>query len=294
MERRGWVTQFYLLVNQQWEEPLDKIKSFDISKYTVWEAYQRVKANKGAAGIDNESIEDFERDLKNNLYKIWNRMSSGSYFPPPVRTVLIPKSNGGTRKLGIPTVGDRIAQTVVKLYLEPDVEQQFHPDSYGYRPGKSAHDAVATARERCWKLNYVIDLDIKGFFDNINHELMMQIMRYYVSEKWILLYVERWLKSPIRGRNGKDEARTQGTPQGGVISPLLANMFLHVVFDSWISQKYPALKWERYADDIIIHCGGENKYKTCRGSLTKGMNKLKEIYKSFPNLFVHWQYGYHP
>lgn len=233
---------------------MDKTKSFDISKYRVWEAYKRVKANKGAAGIDDESIEDFEQDQKNNLYKIWNRMSSGSYFPPPVRTVSIPKSNGGIRKLGIPTVGDRIAQMVVKLYLEPEVEPLFHPDSYGYRPGKSAHDAVATARERCWKYNYVIDLDIKGFFDNLDHSLIMKAVKKHTNEEWILLYIERWLKASIQQEDGTMVGRDRGTPQGSVISPLIANLFMHHAFDSWMAEQFPTVPFERYADDALVHC----------------------------------------
>jgi RNA-directed DNA polymerase len=208
------------MVNQKWEEPLDKAKPFDISKHVVWEAYLRVKANKGAAGIDDQSIADFERELKNNLYKIWNRMSSGSYFPPPVRTVSIPKSGGGLRKLGIPTVGDRIAQMVVKLYLEPEVEERFHPDSYGYRPGKSALDAVGRARERCWKRDYVIDLDIKGFFDNLEHSLIMRAVKKHTNSEWMLLYIERWLKAPIQREDGTLVERDRGTPQGSVITPL--------------------------------------------------------------------------
>ncbi len=207
------------MVNHSWEEPLAKAKTFAISKSMVWQAYLRVKANKGAAGIDGQTIEDFERDLKANLYKIWNRLSSGTYFPPAVRTVLIPKADGSKRQLGIPTVGDRIAQMVVKLYLEPQVDPFLHPDSYGYRPRKSAHDAVEIARQRCWKYNWVIDLDIRGFFDNLDHALIMRAVRKYTSERWILLYVERWLKAPIQGHDGIAVARDRGSPQGSVITP---------------------------------------------------------------------------
>jgi RNA-directed DNA polymerase len=185
-----------------WEEPLSKAKSFSISKQVVFEAYKRVKANQGAAGVDGESISDFEQDWKNNLYKIWNRMSSGSYFPPPVRLVGIAKKNGDQRELGVPTVSDRIAQMVAKMYLEPEVDPYFHPDSYGYRPGKSAIEAVGVARKRCWRYNWVIDLDIKGFFDNLDHELLMRAVRKHTENKWLLLYIERWLKAPVQIAEG--------------------------------------------------------------------------------------------
>jgi len=247
------------MVNQRWEEPLSKAKPYSISKRVVWEAYLRVKANGGAAGVDEESIVDFERELKNNLYKIWNRMSSGSYFPPPVRTVEIPKSSGGMRKLGIPTVSDRIAQMVAKMYLEPRLEPYFHPDSYGYRPGKSAVQAVGKARERCWRNDWVIDLDIKGFFDNIDHQLLMKALRRHVRGKWMLLYVERWLKAPAQLEDGALVERDKGTPQGGVVSPLMSNLFLHYVFDEWMRRNYPSIPFERYADDGIVHCRSEKQ-----------------------------------
>ena len=234
-----------------------KAKPYSIPKRAVWDAYQRVKANRGAAGVDEQSLEDFEKDLKGNLYKIWNRMSSGSYFPPPVRLVEIPKGDGRKRPLGIPTVADRIAQTVAKSYLEPEVEPKFHPDSYGYRPGKSALDAVATARKRCWRANWIIDLDVKGFFDNLNHDLVMRAVRHHTDNPWLLLYVERWLKAPVERRDGAQVERTAGTPQGGVISPLLANIFMHHAFDDWLRRHFPHLRFERYADDAIIHCVSE-------------------------------------
>jgi RNA-directed DNA polymerase len=220
----------------------------------VWEAYKRVKANKGAAGVDSESIETFEENLKNNLYKIWNRMSSGSYFPPPVRAVAIPKKDGGERRLGIPTVADRIAQTVVKMVLEPMVEPSFHPDSYGYRPRKSALEAVEAARQRCWRNDWVIDLDIKGFFDNLDHALVMRAVEKYTQSQWVLLYVRRWLQADVQLEDGTLVPRTQGTPQGGVVSPLLANIFLHLAFDDWMSKTHPGVPFERYADDIVAHC----------------------------------------
>ena len=201
----------------------------------------------------------FEQDLKNNLYKIWNRMSSGTYFPPPVRSVGIPKKDGSERRLGIPTVADRIAQTVVKMYLEPDVEPQFHPDSYGYRPRKSAIDALTTARQRCWRYDWVIDLDIRGFFDNLDHALVMRAVRKYTRCRWILLYVQRWLTAPMQQEDGTLVPRTMGTPQGGVASPLLANIFLHLAFDDWMRSTHPDVPFERYADDIVAHCRTETQ-----------------------------------
>jgi RNA-directed DNA polymerase len=263
------------MVNQKWEEPLDKTKPYDISKHVVWEAYLRVKANQGAAGIDEQSIADFERELKNNLYKIWNRMSSGSYFPPPVRTVSIPKSGGGLRKLGIPTVGDRIAQMVVKLYLEPEVEGHFHPDSYGYRPGKSALDAVGQARQRCWKYDYVIDLDIKGFFDNLEHSLIMRAVKKHTNSEWMLLYIERWLKAPVQLEDGTLIERDRGTPQGSVISPLLANLFMHHAFDKWMQENHPYAPFERYADDVVVHCNSEQQAKYVLTAIAKRLGQCK-------------------
>ena len=241
------------------EEPSSHAKSFRISKWVVWEAYTRVKANHGAAGVDAESAEMFEQDLKNNLYRIWNRMSSGTYFPPPVRTVGIPKKDGSERRLGIPTVADRIAQTVVKMYLEPEVEPQFHPDSYGYRPRKSAIDALTATRQRCWRYDWVIDLDVRGFFDNLDHSLVMRAVRKYTRCRWILLYVQRWLTAPMQQDDGTLVPRTTGTPQGGVASPLLANIFLHLAFDDWMRTTHPDVPFERYADDIVAHCRTETQ-----------------------------------
>ena len=252
---------------------MSKTKSFIISKQAVWDSYLKVKSNQGAAGIDQCSIAAFEEDLKNNLYKIWNRMSSGSYLPPPVLRVEIPKGDGKMRALGIPTVADRIAQTVVKSTLEPELETLFHPDSYGYRPKRSARHAVALARKRCWKHDWVIDLDIKGFFDNIPHDLMMRAVKKHTNERWVVLYVERWLKAPVQTRDGIVEERTLGTPQGGVISPLLANLFLHYAFDQWMQSNHPANPFERYADDVVVHCNTEAEAMRLKSDIAKRMEQ---------------------
>ena len=238
---------------------MSKAKPFSISKRVVFEAYKRVRANQGAAGVDEESIADFEKNLKNNLYKIWNRMSSGSYFPPAVRLVEIRQKGWGQRELGVPTVSDRIAQMVAKMYFEPEVDCYFHPDSYGYRPGKSAIEAVGVARKRCWRYNWVVDLDIKGFFDNIDHGLLMRAVRKHTDNKWLLLYIERWLKAPVQAEDGTLVSREKGSPQGSVISPLLANLFLHYAFDEWMRRNYDNIPFERYADDILVHCKSEKQ-----------------------------------
>lgn len=242
-------------------------KPFSISKQIVWEAYLQVKSRKGSAGVDAQSIEDFEGDLKKNLYRIWNRMSSGTYFPPPVLQVVIPKRDGGERKLGVPTVSDRIAQTVVKKALEPLVEPHFHRDSYGYRPGRSAHDAVGRARERCWKFNWVLDLDVQTFFDTLDHALVMRAVKRYTDCRWVLLYVERWLKAPVQLQDGTLEHRIAGTPQGGVVSPLIANIFLHLAFDQWMQDTHPEVPFERYADDVIVHCRTKAQADVLRRSI---------------------------
>ena len=231
---------------------MDKVKPFDIPKREVWEAFKKVKANQGAAGVDGQSIADFEADLTNNLYELWNRLSSGSYFPPPVRRVDIPKMDGGTRPLGIPTVADRIAQEVARRYLEPRLEPAFHADSYGYRPGKSAIDAVRRARQRCWRHDWVLDLDVKAYFDSIDWELMLRAVRRHTNRPWVLLYIERWLKAPMQMEDGSIVPRMSGTPQGGVISPILANLFLHYAFDMWMARRCPHIPFERYADDAIV------------------------------------------
>ena len=248
---------------------MDKAKPFCISKWEVWEAYKRVKANQGAAGVDGQSIAEFEEDMKDNLFKIWNRMSSGSYFPPPVRRVDIPKDDGGKRPLGIPTVADRIAQMVAKRYLEPILEKYFHPDSYGYRPEKSAIEAIGVARQRCWRYDWVLDLDIKGFFDTIDHDLLMRAVRKHTDCKWVILYIERWLKAPVQLADGSLIHRDKGTPQGGVISPLLANLFLHYAFDTWMQRQYPQIPFERYADDEICHCRSKAEAEGLRGAIER-------------------------
>src|SRR3989440_8386409 len=247
-----------------------KSKSFEISKQVVFEAYRRVKANKGAAGVDDESVAAFEVDLKGNLYKLWNRMSSGSYFPPPVKMVEIPKPGGkGVRILGVPTVADRIAQTVAAMYLEPKVEPRFHPDSYGYRPGRSALDAVAACRERCWRTDWVIDLDIKGFFDNLDHDLVVKAVAHHLDpdRRWVLLYVQRWLVAPLQKEDGTLVARDRGSPQGSAISPLLANLFMHYAFDAWMAREFPAGRFERYCDDVVVHCASEEQARQVRDAI---------------------------
>src|SRR6188472_2800660 len=250
-------------------------KSFDISKRLVWEAYKSVKANQGAAGVDGQSVEEFEADLQNNLYKIWNRMSSGTYFPPPVRAVEIPKPHGGgTRMLGIPTVADRIAQTVVALQLMPRTESIFHDDSYGYRPKRSPLDAVATCRQRCWKKNWVLDLDVAKFFDSVDHNLMVKAVEANTDQKWVVLYVKRWLKAPIRMPDGTVVERDRGTPQGSAVSPVLANLFMHYAFDSWLEREWPTVQFERFADDAVVHCATERQARQVWAALAERMDSV--------------------
>src|ERR1017187_3862533 len=242
-------------------------KPYNIDKMQVYEAYKAVKSNGGAAGVDGQTIEQFEADLKSNLYKIWNRMSSGSYFPLPVRAVSIPKKSGGQRILGVPTVADRVAQMVVKRAIEPNLDSVFLPDSYGYRPNKSALDAVGVTRERCWKYDWVLEFDIKGLFDNIDHELLLRAIRKHVTCKWALLYIERWLIAPMVQEDGTRTERSCGTPQGGVVSPILANTFLHYTFDLWMARTHPNLPWCRYADDGLIHCRSEQEAEALKAEL---------------------------
>jgi RNA-directed DNA polymerase len=242
-------------------------KPFTIPKRLVYEAWKVVKANAGSAGVDNETIDDFEKDLKNNLYRIWNRMSSGSYFPPPVKAVAIPKKNGGERILGVPTVADRVAQMTVKIVLEPAVEPIFLPDSYGYRPEKSALDAIETTRKRCWDYDWILEFDIKGLFDNIDHTLLLRALEKHTDCKWVKLYIERWLTAPLQYADGTLVERTKGTPQGGVVSPVAANLFLHYTFDVWMTRTFPGVPWCRYADDGLVHCKTEAEAQTIKAAL---------------------------
>ena len=244
-------------------------KPFGISKRAVWEAYRKVRENRGAAGVDRQSLEDFEQDLANNLYTLWNRLASGSYFPPPVKAVPIPKKSGGTRILGVPTVADRVAQTVVKMVLEPKLKPVFDRNSYGYRPGRSALDAVALVRRRCWEYDWVVEFDIKGLFDNIDHELLMRAVRKHCSDRWVLWYIERWLRAPMEVDQGQHVMRERGTPQGGVVSPLLANLFLHYALDAWLRRHMRSVRFCRYADDGVIHCKSEVQDKLVLKKLAK-------------------------
>lgn len=287
------------LSNLKKEEVVNKTKPFIISKDLVVQAFELVKANHGAAGVDQQSIADFELNLKDNLYKIWNRLSSGTYFPPPVKAVPIPKKSGGERILGVPTVSDRIAQMVVKIIFEPCVEPYFLPDSYGYRQNKCAIDAVGVTRQRCWKYDWVLEFDIKGLFDNIDHDLLMKAVEKHTDNKWVLLYIKRWLKTPMQMPDSILQEKTKGAMQGGVISPVLSNLFLHYVFDVWMTKRYPNLPWCRYADDGIVHCNTEHEAKILLEALGKRFeecflelhpNKTKIVYckdsnrrKDYPN-----------
>jgi RNA-directed DNA polymerase len=250
-----------------------KTRPFEIAREAVWVAWQKVKANQGSAGIDRISIEGFEKDLKNNLYKLWARLCSGSYMPPPVLQVDIPKKGGGTRPLGIPTVSDRIAQMVVKQEIEPEIDKVFYEESYGYRTGKSAIDAVSKCRSMNWQYDWVLDLDIKGFFDNISHDKLMKAVERHTNCKWHLLYIKRWLEAPVQSRDGGQSKRTKGTPQGAVISPLLANLFLHYCMDSWLKRNYPQCPFERYADDAVIHCSTEAEAQELKMVLGKRLEE---------------------
>ena len=278
----------------------EETKSQPISRKMVWQAYVKVRANRGSAGIDNMDFEYLDKHRRTELYKLWNRMTSGSYFPKAVKRVAIPKKGGGERPLGIPTILDRVAQEVVRTYLEDRVEPLFHNSSFGYRPGRSCHQAVIQARSNVMNHDFAIDLDIKGFFDNIDHELMLKAVKHYCNEKWVLMYVERWLKADIFQKDGKLTPSLSGTPQGGVISPLLANIFLHVVFDKWIEKNNPTTPFERYADDIVVHCKTEkqaifllrrikDRMKACKLTLhpekTKIINLRGKSENSYPKGF---------
>ena len=248
---------------------MNQTKPYDLPKRLIYEAWQRIKANKGGAGVDGQSLNDYEADLKGNLYKLWNRMSSGSYFPQAVKRVHIPKADGGERPLGIPAVADRIAQMAVKMEIEDELEVHFHTDSYGYRPNKSAHQAVEQVKRRCWKRAWVLDIDIKGFFDTINHDLLMKAVDKHVKKPWQRLYISRWLQAPVRHPDGTIKPCNQGTPQGGVISPLLANLYLHYVFDRWVERHCPQMQFTRHADDIVCHCETERQARRWQTMLTE-------------------------
>jgi RNA-directed DNA polymerase len=249
-------------------ESKSKAKSFSIDRWVVWEAWKQVRANQGAAGVDEESVAQFEGNLSGSLFVLWNRMSSGSYMPPPVKMVQIPKQDGrGVRTLGVPTVADRVAQTVVKMYLEPGVEQVFHQDSYGYRPGRSALDAVGVCRKRCWRNDWLIDLDLRSFFDSIDHERMLEAVAAHTDQRWVVLFVERWLRAPLDDGSDTLVARDRGTPQGSVISPVLANVYLHYAFDVWMAREFPVVPFERYADDAVVHCRSERQARFVLGEI---------------------------
>jgi RNA-directed DNA polymerase len=248
-------------------------KPFDIPKQLVWKAWQQVRANRGSGGVDGESIAEFERHLEDNLYRIWNLMSSGSYFPPDVRGVEIPKAKGGTRLLGIPTISDRVAQATVKLQIEERLEKVFLPDSYGYRPGKSAFDAVSITRSRCWEWKWCLEFDIRAMFDRIPHDLVMKAVKKHVPEKWCELLISRWLRAGIRLPSGERKERNTGTPQGGVISPLLCNLFMHYAFDLWMKRSFPELPWCRYADDGLVHCRSHAQAQHVRAVLSQRLRE---------------------
>lgn len=250
-------------------------KPFDISKREVWDAWVKVRGNKGAAGVDGVSIEEFEKDLKSNLYKVWNRMSSGTYFPPEVKAVPIPKANGaGTRILGVPTVADRVAQTVVATHLVDRVERVFHPDSYGYRPGRSALEAVASCRRRCWKYDWVVEFDIRRFFDTVPWDKVVAAVEAHTDARWVVLYVRRWLAAGLRLPDGSTAERRQGTAQGSAVSPVLANLFLHYAFDMWMGRALPGCPFERYADDAVIHCRTLAEARTVLAALRTRMTEV--------------------
>ncbi len=256
-ERRDAVNQSVLTKQPQKKSGMMNVmqtKSVPVTMKMVVDAYRRVRANKGSAGVDGITLKGYEADISKQLYKVWNRLTSGSYFPPEVMLMQIPKANGKLRDLGIPTVGDRVAQQVIKTYLEPRYEAKFRQSSYGYRPKKRAHQALDQCQRNCWKYDWVIDLDIKSFFDNIDHDWMMRMLEEETKEKWVLMYIQRWLQAPLRMPDGDVKQRTKGTPQGGVISPLLANIYLHYIIDLWLETKYKQAAFERYADDVIIHC----------------------------------------
>jgi group II intron reverse transcriptase/maturase len=252
-----------------------KVKSFDIPKRLMVQAWEKVQTNGGAPGVDAVSTTEFSSDVRNNLYKLWNRMSSGSYMAQPVRAVEIPKDHGeGVRTLGVPTVADRVAQTAVCMVLEERLEPIFHPDSYGYRPGRHGHDALAVTRQRCWSCDWVLDLDIRAFFDSVPHDLLLKAVAHHTDQRWVLLYVERWLKAPMQLRDGTLLARDKGTPQGSPVSPLLANLFMHYAFDVWMARQQPGCPFERYADDVVVHCHSEKQASDLRAAIAERLRPL--------------------
>ena len=279
LEPRGRADHGHAEANPAGEEPRDgpkpKVKSFEIPKRLVYEAWEKVRANKGAPGVDAVSIAGFASDERNNLYKLWNRMSSGSYMPGPVRAVEIPKDHGaGVRTLGVPNTADRVAQTAAAMLLEDRLEPIFHPDSYGYRPGRSAHDALAVARKRCWRQDWILDLDIRAFFDSVPHDLLLNAVAHHTDERWVLLYIERWLKAPMQMPDGTLVAREKGTPQGSPVSPVLANLFMHYAFDRWMTREFPGCPFERYADDVVAHCDSEEQARALRAAIADRLGVL--------------------
>jgi len=273
VEPRGRLTRTVRSFNQG--SPWEQAKPYEIPKPMVWEAYRRVAANKGAPGVDEVTLGEFEADLKDNLYKIWNRMSSGSYFPPPVRAVEIPKPHGGgVRTLGVPTVADRVAQTVVAMHLEAVAEPRFHPDSYGYRPRRAAWDAIEVTRQRCWKFDWVIDLDVQKFFDTVPWDLVVKAVEAVTTTPWVLLYVKRWLAAPLQQADGPLIERDKGTPQGSAVSPILANLFMHYAFDRWMVRNHPGCPFERYADDVVVHCVNHRQAEAVLADIAARMEEV--------------------
>ncbi len=279
LEPRGRADHGQLEVNPAGDEPVvgpkSKVKSFEIPKRLVYRAWEKVRANNGAPGVDAVSIAEFASKEKGNLFKLWNRMSSGSYFPGPVRAVEIPKDHGtGVRTLGVPNTADRVAQTAAAMLLEEKLEPIFHPDSYGYRPGRSAHDALVVTRQRCWRHDWVLDLDVRAFFDSVPHDLLLKAVAHHTDKRWVLLYIERWLKAPMQMPDGTLAVREKGTPQGSPISPLLANLFMHYALDRWMDRQHPGSAFERYADDVVIHCDTEDQARQLRVAIAERLAAL--------------------
>jgi len=279
LERRGRADRGLPGASPEGEEPPvrsgPEVKPFEIGKRLIFEAWEKVRANKGAPGVDAVSIGLFEQQWRDNLYQLWNRLSSGSYFPGPVRGVEIPKDHGaGVRLLGVPNTADRVAQTAAAMLLEATLEPVFHRDSYGYRPGRSAQDALAMCRRRCWKQDWVLDIDVRAFFDSVPHSLLVKAVAHHIGERWVLLYISRWLKAPMVMPDGTVVPREKGTPQGSPISPILANLFMHYAFDMWMDREYPGCPFERYADDIVAHCDSEDQARILRAAAAKRLGAL--------------------